>query len=151
MERVGSRSHLIEVVYGSRSCDGPADDASRERCSEYMEMGGWGTTEPGGSEGARIPNLDVEITNNLILNPVGYSSQWQHFWIAPPMDQDQFSNTGVPLPLRADEGLLITGNTIVNGSTSIPLGVGDEQSGCQDTNPTCNSAQLYQDNDINGQ
>lgn len=149
MKRVGDRSHLLEIVYGGRTCDGPPEDESRERCAEYLDAGGWGTAAPTG-ESIRIPNKDVVIRNNVIENPPGYQSQWQHFWIAPPVDGLDQTDSGVPLPLAADDGLVITGNTINNGAAEMPLGVGGEDAGCQDVNPTCNAAQLLRDNNING-
>lgn len=42
------------------------------------------------------------------------------------------------------------GNVIWNGGASKPLGTGDN-SACQDSNPTCNTAQLLADNVINRQ
>lgn len=44
MWNVGTRSHLLEVGYGSRSCDGRPGDEGRERCQENLDAGGWGTT-----------------------------------------------------------------------------------------------------------
>ena len=54
----------------------------------------------------------------------------------------------MPSPAVADDGLVITGNVIENGRPEMSLGIGDD-SGCQDTNPTCNETQLRRDNDIN--
>jgi len=76
--RVGARSHVIEVVHGSRSCDGDA-----ATCSRYLAAGGWGTNVPGGDE--PIPNENVFILNNVVLNPEGYASQWQHLAVAEPV------------------------------------------------------------------
>jgi hypothetical protein len=41
------------------------------------------------------------------------------------------------------------GNLIWNGGEEMPLGIEDASQGCQDTNPTCNAAQLLADNMIN--
>ncbi len=74
--RVGARSHLIEVVFGGRTCDG-----NSLACSQHLGQGGWGT--PGQNE-EPIPDRNVYIYNNLIYNPPGYQSQWQHFAIYGP-------------------------------------------------------------------
>lgn len=77
MYRVGSRSHVIEVVFGSRSCDGDA-----ARCLTYLAQGGWGPNVPGRDE--PIPNRNVVIRDNIVLNPDGFESRWQHFAVATP-------------------------------------------------------------------
>lgn len=114
MVRVGSRSHVIEVVFGSRSCDG--DQAT---CTTHLAQGGWGTNVPGGDE--PIPNKNVVIRDNIVLNPDGFRSQWQHFTIAMPRTPSPGSN--IPSPARADEGLQIHGNVIWNGPVGHPLGI----------------------------
>jgi len=68
--RVGARSHLIEVVFGSRTCDG-----NQAACRTFLQQGGWGTTVVGGDE--PVPNRNVFIYNNVVLNPAGYTSAWQ--------------------------------------------------------------------------
>lgn len=73
--RVGANSHLIEVVFGSRSCDGEV-----AACAAHLAAGGWGTTAIG-DEGEPIPNRNIYIYNNILYNPPGYRSQWQHFAI----------------------------------------------------------------------
>jgi hypothetical protein len=112
--RVGARSHVIEVVFGSRSCDG-----DRAKCTAFLAQGGWGTNVVGAE--VAIPNKNVTIANNVVLNPDGYASQWQQFTIATPRPTPAGSN--VPTPARADEGLQIYGNIIWNGSASHPLGI----------------------------
>jgi hypothetical protein len=103
LERVGTRSHLIEVVYGGRSCDGEEGEPTRVRCQEYLDAGGWGNTLiSDGNNYTRIPNRNVFIYNNTIINPPGHVSP-QHFTIAEPYEH-----------LRADDNLQIRGNTIVN-------------------------------------
>ncbi|HEX8617583.1 MAG TPA: right-handed parallel beta-helix repeat-containing protein [Thermoanaerobaculia bacterium] len=103
LERVGSRSHMIEVVYGGRSCDGEAGDPSRVRCQQNLDAGGWGNTLiADGNNYTRIPNRNVYIYNNLLRNPSGFVSP-AIFSIAEPYEG-----------LRADENLQIRGNTIVN-------------------------------------
>jgi len=141
-ERVGRRSHLLEVTFGGRSCDG-----NSTRCAALIGRGAWGTSTVGGDVYAHIPDRDVVIRNNVIVNPAGYRSQWQHFEISEPR-----TNTGArvgPSPARTDDGLVITGNRIVNGDASMPLGI-DGTTVCATTNPTCTIAQIYRDNDING-
>lgn len=112
--RVGSRSHVIEVVFGSRSCDG-----DRAKCTAFLAQGGWGTNVVGAE--VAIPNKNVTIANNVVLNPNGYVSQWQQFTIATPRTTPAGSN--VPTPARADDGLQIYGNIIWNGSASHSLGI----------------------------
>jgi hypothetical protein len=103
LERVGSRSHMIEVVYGARSCDGDAADPSRVRCQQNLDAGGWGNTLiADGNNYTRIPNRNVFIYNNVLRNPNGFVSP-AIFSIAEPDEG-----------LRADENLQIRGNTIVN-------------------------------------
>lgn len=141
-ERVGRRSHLIEVTFGGRSCDGnvPA-------CAARLAQGAWGTAVTGGDVVAHIPDRDVVIRGNTIVNPAGYRSQWQHFEVSPP----RVNPAGAvgPSPARTDTGLVITGNVIVNGDPSMPLGI-DGSVVCTSANPTCTVAQILRDNDING-
>lgn len=138
--RVGQRSHVIEVVFGRRGCDGaiPA-------CQSRLGEGGWGTTTLGQEE--LIPNRNVHIFNNIVYNPPGYQSEWQHFAIYGPVNPAPASN--IPAPARTDVGLIIRGNLIWNGPASHPLGVEDSDQGCQPTNPTCTATQLLSENNIN--
>ena len=69
--RVGARSHLVEAVFGLRSCDG-----AQSECAARQAAGGWGTAAVGGEE--PIPNRNVFVFNNLIVNGAGYQSRWQH-------------------------------------------------------------------------
>ncbi len=133
---VGSRSHVVEFVRGRRGCDG-----TLEICAANHDAGGWGSTE---GEEALIPNRHVYFVNNLIVNPVGVQSQWQHFQIDGPLDPP--SSSGVPSPSVADDDLRIEGNVIWNGSADHTLGTGD---GCPVSNAVCNEAQIRADNAIN--
>ncbi|MDL1896072.1 right-handed parallel beta-helix repeat-containing protein [Anaerolineae bacterium CFX7] len=137
--RVGARSHVIEVVFGSHACDG--DTA---RCNANRAAGGWGnasqTEQP-------IPDRNVLIYNNLIYNPPGTASQWQHFAIYGPRTPS--AGTNIPSPARTDTNLQIRGNLIWNGDSNMPLGIEDPSEGCQPANPTCNETQLRADNAIN--
>jgi len=144
--RVGSRSHLIEVVYGLRSCDGQEGDDGREACQTFLDEGGWGTTiVDDGTNQVRIPNRHVIIANNLIYNPAPYRSEYQHFEIFGAFQNPPESNIAVA---NGDEELLIVNNVIWNGGEGFALGVEDDD-GCGNANPTCNALQLVRDNDIN--
>jgi lysophospholipase L1-like esterase len=139
--RVGARSHLLEAVFGLRTCDGNID-----ACTQRNQLGGWGGSIIGYDGEQPIPNRDVFIVNNLIVNPAGYRSGWQHFALYGPRTPGAGSN--IPNPAHTDDNLQIRGNVIWNGPADWPLGVG-EDSGCQPANPTCNAAQLVADNAIN--
>lgn len=114
MYQVGSRSHVIEVVFGLRTCDG-----DRAKCSTYLAQGGWGTSVTNREE--PIPNKNVVIRDNVVLNPDGFQSQWQHFAVAMPRIPTPGSN--IPSPARADDDLQIYGNVIWNGPADHPLGI----------------------------
>lgn len=60
--RVGRRSHVIEVVFGLRGCDGDT-----VQCGSHLRAGGWGTTTVGVQE--PIPDRNVYIYNNIVYNP----------------------------------------------------------------------------------
>ncbi len=144
--KVGSRSHVIEVVYGLRSCDGQPGDEGRERCQEYLQAGGWGTTAvDDGTNAINIGNKNVYIFNNLIYNPTGFRSEYQHFAIYGPRSNP--SESGLPLAVT-DDNLLIKGNVIWNGDANMPLGIEGED-GCQPSSSTCNANQLMAENAIN--
>jgi hypothetical protein len=142
MYRVGERSHVIEVGFGLRGCDGETSE-----CGAHLGAGGWGTTERNdGSNEQPIPNHNVFIYNNIVYNPPGYWSAWQHFHIPGPRTPGAGSN--IPSPAVADHNLQIRGNIIWNGPTDHPLGIEGED-GCQAGNPTCTAEQLRTDNAIN--
>ena len=136
--RVGRRSHVIEIVPGSRSCDGDT-----VRCQANRTAGGWGGAIP---DGQYIPARNVFIFNNIVYNPAGYQSQWQHFEIRGPVTPP--AGSGVASPARVDVNLRIRGNIIWNGPTSHSLGLGSD-TGCQPSNTTCNETQLRAENAIN--
>jgi hypothetical protein len=137
MYKVGSRDHVIEAVFGGRECDG----ATRV-CESYLAAGGWGST---GSAGEPIPNKNVYILNNIVLNPSGYKRERSHFAIYNPRTPSASSN--IPSPARADDNLVIKGNIIWN--PGLDWGLGIESQSCTSTNPTCNEAQLLRENAIN--
>ncbi len=138
--RVGSRSHGMEFVFGSRSCDG---DASR--CAANRSLGGWGPSHVGDDE--PIPNRNIFVYNNILYNPAGFQSQWQHFAIYGPRTPS--ANSGIPSPARSDDNLQIRGNLIWNGPPALLLGIEEGDQGCQPANPACNQAQLRAENTIN--
>ncbi|MBK9179843.1 MAG: right-handed parallel beta-helix repeat-containing protein [Acidimicrobiales bacterium] len=138
--RVGRRSHVIEVVLGSRGCDGDGD-----ACRLHNEAGGWGPAAV--ADGAQvIPDRHVYVVNNLVVNPAGFRSEWQHLAVGAPVEAPVGWN--LPAVVRADDDLVIAGNVIWNGPADLPLGV-EDTGACTDTNPTCSAAQLRRDNAIN--
>ncbi len=140
--RVGTRSHLLEFVYGGRTCDG----RDVGRCQPYLEAGGWG--QLGDENGYSIPNRNVAVFNNLVFNPPGVRSEYQHFEIRGATPREP-GFTG-PDPVRADDGLVIRGNVIWNGPSDWPLGIeGSETGACGEGNPTCSGTQLHAENAIN--
>ncbi len=145
--RVGSRSHGIEVVFGMRSCDGQPGEEGRERCQQYLDVGGWGTTEvDNGENHIHIPNRNIFIYNNILYNPPGFRSEYQHFAIYGPRQNP--SGSGIAQAVT-DANLQIRGNILWNGDESMPLGIEDADQGCQPANPTCNAEQLRAENAIN--
>lgn len=142
--RVGTRSHVLEVVFGYRSCDG-----NTVRCQSLIDQGAWGTSITGGAVSVNIPDDHVSILRNTIVNPSGIQSQWQHFALETPRTNPNTAQTRGPSPARTDTALVISGNTIRNGDASMPLGI-DDSLVCTAENPTCNVAQILRDNDING-
>ncbi len=149
MVRVGSRSHVMEFGFGSRSCDGQGNEEGRERCDQYTAAGGWGNNAPAdGSNFVRIPNRNVFVYNNVVYNPTGYQSGYQQFFIAGVFTGAEQAGSNVPSPVKADDNLQIKSNLIWNGDANMPLGI-DDISGCQADNPICNATQLTADNAIN--
>jgi hypothetical protein len=114
LARVGTRSHVIEVVHGLRSCDG--DTAT---CRDHLARGGWGTAVVGREES--IPNRNVFVYNNVVFNPDGVVSRWQQFAVADGRTPSAGSN--IPSPARADDNLQIRGNVIWNGPVEHALGI----------------------------
>lgn len=138
LTRIGQRSHLLEISFGGRGCDG--DLAA---CQRNLDLGGWGTLANEWDDGIAIPNLNVQVLNNTFTNPIGYQTAWQHFEIPGPRTNPAGGNA--PTTARADTGLVIQGNTIQNGTASMSLGL-DDSTGCRPTNPTCNETQLRAEN-----
>ena len=118
--RVGQRSHTVEVVHGSRGCDGGATND----CQPLLDLGAWGTTGEGGQF---IPNRNVLFANNVIYNPPGFPRADQFLEIAGPSPVPADSNlTG---ETRADDGLVIRGNVFWNGIAEYPIGIADDPDG----------------------
>lgn len=136
--RVGRRSHVAEVVFGLRSCDG-----NQSACELRRLAGGWGINTLGDSGVQPIPNRNVFIYNNLIINQT--PSRWQHFAIYGPRTPHSSSN--IPSPAKTDTNLQIKGNLIWNGTSGHPLGIEDGSEGCR--NDICNENQVRADNYIN--
>ena len=113
MYRVGARSHVVEFVHGGRSCDGDTAGCARNRA-----LGGWGGA---GIDGQFIPNRHTYFINNVIVNPAGYRSEWQHVQLADPVTPP--NGSGVPAPARADVDLVIAGNVISNGDAQMSTGL----------------------------
>jgi hypothetical protein len=145
--RVGGRSHLFEAVAGLRSCDGQPGDNGRERCQQFLDAGGWGTTVvDNGSNAVLIPNRNVLVLNNIFYNPAGTASQWQQFQVFGAMANPASSH--VPLDARGDTGLILRGNAIWNGPASHPLGI-EGGNACQAGHPTCTAELIRAQNSIN--
>ena len=118
---VGTRSHWLEVGYGSRSCDGQPGDEGRERCAENLAAGGWGTTRvDDGTNYVRIPNRHVWLLGNVVDNPRAQGDQILS--IAAPYEGDSQDGSGLGA-VRADEDLHIAGNLIAG--RGLPPGTDD--------------------------
>ena len=106
---------------------------------------------PTQSESPRVykvyPLRNVFIYNNIVYNPPGFRSEWNHFSIAGP--QAPSAGTNIPSPASVDTNLRIRGNIIFNGPPDLPLGVGEPDQGGQPSNPTCNATVLVAQNAIN--
>ncbi|MEI6451567.1 MAG: right-handed parallel beta-helix repeat-containing protein, partial [Actinomycetes bacterium] len=140
--RVGRRSHAIEIVHGARGCDG--DTA---RCLASLAAGGWGTAVTGDAGHQPIPNRNVFIFNNLLYNPDGYQSAWNHFALPGPVSTSPGSN--IPSPALADDNVVIRGNVLWNGAPDLALGIGEEGTGGQPGNPVCTAALVLAQNAVN--
>ncbi|MFO1539819.1 MAG: right-handed parallel beta-helix repeat-containing protein [Chloroflexota bacterium] len=145
---VGSRSHLLELVAGGRSCDGSPGDPGRGRCATYRDQGGWGTSRvDDGTNHVRIPNRHVYVVRNLIVNRAGRPVGDQVLAVAAPFSGAAQDGSGVPVPTRFDTDLRFAGNVIVTGTDGLPLGIGDE-TGCAGGGSTCSAAKIRADNAI---
>lgn len=147
--RVGQRSHLVEAVYGGRSCDGSPEmnDPIRLRCRRYLSQGGWGTTRvdslPGGV--IDIPNRNVFFIGNIFSSPENIWSGDQAFLGIRGRIGSQ-PGSGVPAGAAGDTRLVFRRNIFWSRPAFLGLGLG---SACQASNPTCNPSQLGRDNLFN--
>jgi hypothetical protein len=141
---IGGRSHLLEVVFGERTCDGSSNGAADSSCASYNASGGWG---PGAvrQEPDPIGNRNVYVLNNILYNPASVTSP-QHFAIYGPRTTSSDSN--IPSPQHSDSNLVIKGNLIWNSGSS-SVGVEESDQGCQSSNSTCTLALLQAENSIN--
>ncbi len=118
--RVGRNSHAIEIVFGGRGCEGEAAHLAAARANH--DAGGWGRAVAEDSQ-YYIPNKNVFIFNNIVYNPTGYQSAWNHF--STRADTTPPSGTNAPNPCHGDDNLQIQGNFIWNGPADLALGIGD--------------------------
>ncbi len=118
--RVGRNSHAIEVVFGGRGCGGEADHLAAARANH--DAGGWGRAVAEDSQ-YYIPNRNIFIYANVVYNPAGYRSAWNHF--STRADTTPPSGTNAPNPCAGDGNLQIKGNFIWNGPADLALGIGE--------------------------
>jgi hypothetical protein len=140
--RTGSRDHVLEVVFGERSCDGTGEDDAR--CTAQQDAGAWGPAAAGGDP-TPIGNSQVALIGNLVVNPDGIRSEYTQFAVYGPRTADPAEG---PDPAVTDDRLTIRGNAIWNGPGEVALGLGDDQ-GCTDENPTCTVDLVQTQNAIN--
>lgn len=146
--RVGRRSHVLEAGFGARSCDAADVASEKAACESRIAAGAWGTSAvDDGDNFVRIPNQHVFIMNNVVFNPEGEGSQWQHFQIAGVFEGGP-SGAGAPNSNRADGDLRIAGNVIWNGPADHPFGLGDD-AGCQPSHATCSEGYVRANNQVN--
>jgi len=149
---VGTGYALMAFVQAERNCtvtdENPGFVAT---CEYYRSLGGWGPnfdTDMTSDPLISIPNRNVYVYNNIFYNPSPAQTMYSHFDIFGPVTPSAgFQN--LPSQALADDNLVIRGNMIWNGPSWHPLGAGDFEQGCQDTNPTCTATQLSSDNAIN--
>jgi hypothetical protein len=154
IDQSGDRT-LLTFNLGQRGCNGGENDT----CNTHHQLGGWSPGPwsnppiPYGTEVDCIPNKNVFVYNNILYNPGKDSTVGGHFEIRGPYSgSDQspsfLQSCNLPMAVLSDDNLQIKANLIWNGSPEKALGL-DENSGGQDTNKTCNRAQLLSDNVIN--
>lgn len=145
--RVGSRSHLIEVGFGARSCDAADVATELAACQRRLDAGAWGTTAvDDGDNFVRIPNRHIQVLNNVVDNREAASGH-QHFAV-PGVSTRGADGPGTPDSRRADDDLRIAGNVIWDGPPEHALGLG-EDAGCTDPHPGCGPTAVRASNWIN--
>jgi hypothetical protein len=133
---VGTRSHWIEVGYGSRSCDGQPGDDGRDACQTNLGAGGWGTTRvDDGTNYVRIPNRHVWFLGNVADNPGPQGDQV--FSIAEPYEGDSQDGSGLGA-VRSDDDLHIAGN--VFAARGLPPGTDQTDGNDFDATPGATGA-----------
>lgn len=146
----GERGYgLFSAVYGARSCLDFSENGegnAQQVCGGLIDQGGWGTSAVG-EGGEWIPNKNVFVYNNIFYNPQSVQSRYGHFVIRGPQTPPSIARN-LPSPVRADDNLQIKGNIVWNGPANHPIGI-NEESGCQNNNPTCTLVQLTADNAFN--
>ncbi|MBF0573402.1 MAG: hypothetical protein HQK69_06535 [Desulfamplus sp.] len=138
---------LFQAVFGERGCSATDEIPNpSQRCEDLIAAGGWGSyVESENLES--IPNKNIFIYNNIFYNPKSKSTLYSHFTVLPSRERPlEFQN--IPDPIKADDNLVIRGNLIWNGLSAHPLGL-DNDSGCTDANPACNTSKLLSENSIN--
>jgi hypothetical protein len=130
-----ANSTFIRVVQSVRVCSQPSD------CQTLRDAGGWGPVVSGVD--APIPNRNVSIFGNIFYTR---TSVGQSIFLNPAPAATPDPATNIPSPSRSDDNLLIRGNVVwSNGLQLMP----SSGAGCDNSNPTCNAAQLTADNRIN--
>jgi hypothetical protein len=115
---VGARSHLVEIGFGLRSCDGRPGDEGRTRCQANLDAGGWGTTRvDDGTNAVRIPNRHVFVLGNVIDNPAPHGDEI--FNIPGPFSGSAQQGSGLGT-VHADDDLEIADNLIAG--RGVPAG-----------------------------
>lgn len=137
--KIGERSHMLEVVFGERSCDGNA-----AACNSRVNLGAWGPRVVIDS-GSPIGNKNVFVLNNILMNPTGSRSGFQHLAIYDR--RTPAAGSSAPSPAIADANLVIKGNLIWNGPTNFPIGVEDNSNAC--VGGTCSASQIISNNSVN--
>ena len=129
---------LMLFAFGARGCDGHLAD-----CRRNYALGAWGS-QNAGDEQEIIPNRNVYVYDNLVINPPPIRTHYSHITVfgarKPP------SGLHLPSPILADDNLQIKGNVIWNGPADLEIGPEESDQGCQPANRTCNVGQLRADN-----
>jgi hypothetical protein len=145
---VGQRSHLLEVVFGMRSCDGaPGTDPVRKLCNRYLNQGGWGTVKQDFQTGGiiLIPNKNIKFIGNVISSPNNFfDGNQQILSLRGNLEYQPGSN--VPRNSSGDQNLFFKRNILWARPLSLNLGLGDA---CKADNQTCNKTILLSLNKIN--
>ncbi|CAK0747916.1 exported hypothetical protein [Gammaproteobacteria bacterium] len=138
---------LLTAARAERGCNATDELPSPvPTCEALIAQGGWGPNYLTANLEA-IPNRNVYFYNNLFYNPAPAKTLYTHFDILNPIPRP-FGFQNMPDPITTDHHLVIAGNLIWNGDTTMPLGIEGSQA-CTNTNPTCHEAQIRANNTIN--